>query len=156
TLTVTNTNDNGPGSLRATITNAGSGDTIVFDPSLDGQTITLTSDQLTINKDLDIEGPGASLLAISGGNKNRVFAIPQGNTVAIAGLTITQGLGTGDLGGGGVQVVGSTLALTNDVFSYNQAVKSGHYFAAGGALGNWNGATTTITGCTFLQNEANG
>jgi len=30
----------------------------------DGQTITLTSDQLEINKNLDIEGPGASLLAI--------------------------------------------------------------------------------------------
>src|SRR5262249_48261079 len=59
TLTVTNTNDKGPGSLRATITSANSGDTIVFDPSLDGQTVALTSDQLTINKNLDIEGPGA-------------------------------------------------------------------------------------------------
>src|SRR6516162_719475 len=66
TLTVTNTNDKGPGSLRATITHASSGDTIVFDPGLSGQTITLTSDQLTINKNLDIEGPGACLLAISG------------------------------------------------------------------------------------------
>src|SRR5262249_2119571 len=119
TLTVTNTNDKGPGSLRATITSANSGDTIVFDPSLDGQTVALTTDQVTINKNLDIEGPGASLLAISGNGTNRVFNIPQGNSVTIAGLTITQGLGRG-LGGGGVLVVGSTLALTNDVFSCNQ------------------------------------
>src|SRR6516165_6363168 len=53
TLTVTNAFDKGPGSLRDTITNAKSGDTIVFSASLDGQTITLTSDQLTINKSLD-------------------------------------------------------------------------------------------------------
>jgi hypothetical protein len=36
TLMVTNTNDKGPGSLRGTITNAKSGDTIVFAPSLEG------------------------------------------------------------------------------------------------------------------------
>ena len=35
-LTVMNTNDKGPGSLRGTITNAKSGDTIVFAPSLEG------------------------------------------------------------------------------------------------------------------------
>ena len=52
TLTVLNTLDKGAGSLRDTITKAKSGDTIVFDPSLDGQTITLTSDQLTINDSL--------------------------------------------------------------------------------------------------------
>src|SRR6266700_2689193 len=46
TLTVLNALDKGAGSLRDTITNAKSGDTIVFDPSLAGQTITLTSDQL--------------------------------------------------------------------------------------------------------------
>jgi hypothetical protein len=155
TLTVTNTNDKGPGSLRATITDAGSGDTIVFDPSLDGQTITLTSDQLTINKNLDIEGPGASLLAISGNGTNRIFNIPENNSVTIAGLTITQGLGRG-LGGGGVLVVGSTLALTNDVFSCNQAASGGSGTVSGGALGNWNGANTTVSGCTFLDNVANG
>src|SRR4051812_46520273 len=66
TLTVLNTLDKGAGSLRNTIKQASSGDTIVFAPSLAGQTITLTSDQLEIKKSLDIEGPGAGLLAISG------------------------------------------------------------------------------------------
>jgi hypothetical protein len=156
TLTVTNTLDKGAGSLRDAITKAGNGDTIVFAPSLDGQTITLTSDQLTINKNLDIEGPGASLLAISGNDTNRVFSIPEGNTVTIAGLTITNGLGSGESGGGGVQIAGSTLALTNDLFSHNEAVQGGNFFASGGALGNWNGANTTVSGCTFIDNVANG
>jgi hypothetical protein len=149
TLTVTNTLDKGAGSLRDAIAHASSGDTIVFDPSLNGQTITLTSDQLNIQKNLDIEGPGASQLAISGNGTYRVFNIPQGNSVTIAGLTITQGLSNGkdDLGGG-VLVAGSTLALTNDVFSYNEA-------AGGGALDIANGANATVSGCTFRDNVAN-
>jgi hypothetical protein len=63
TLTVLNSLDSGAGSLRDTIKHADSGDTILFAPSLNGQTITLTSDELAISKSLDIEGPGASLLA---------------------------------------------------------------------------------------------
>ena len=116
TLTVLNTLDKGAGSLRDTITNAKSGDTIVFAPSLDGQTITLTSDQLTINKSLDIEGPGASLLAISGNDANRVFDVSEGNIVTIAGLAITHGWAGGN-GGGGILNAGSALLLGNDVLS---------------------------------------
>jgi hypothetical protein len=154
TLTVLNNLDKGAGSLRDAITKAGSGDTIVFDPSLNGQTITLTSDQLTINKNLDIEGPGASLLAISGNGTNRVFNVPKGNSVTIAGLTITQGLSSG--AGGGVLVAGSTLALTNDVFCDNKAVFGGDGSPAfGGALDIANGANTTVSGCTFRDNVAN-
>src|SRR5262245_46749643 len=90
TLTVTSSLDNvggpGDGTLRGEIAAAQSGDTIVFDPSLDGQTITLGSgrsyggigiqwSQLEINKNLTIQGPGAGLLAISGGTYygSRVF-----------------------------------------------------------------------------------
>jgi hypothetical protein len=75
TLTVLNTLDKGTGSFRDSIVRANDGDKIVFASSLAGQTITLTSDQIEIKHSLDIEGPGASLLAISGNNKNRVFAI---------------------------------------------------------------------------------
>ena len=92
TLTVLNALDKGAGSLRDAITRPTSGDTIVFAPGLDGQTITLTSDELAIRKSLDIEGPGAGLLAISGNDANRVFDISsEGLTVTIAGLTITHG-----------------------------------------------------------------
>src|SRR6266446_4807987 len=60
TLTVLNNHDGGAGSLRDAIGHAKDGDTIVFAPSLNGQTIALTSDELAIKKSLDIEGPGAS------------------------------------------------------------------------------------------------
>src|SRR5262245_4173694 len=62
TLAVLNVNDSGPGSLRADIAAAHSGDTIVIDSSLRSQNITLTSGELVIDKDLDIEGPGGSAL----------------------------------------------------------------------------------------------
>src|SRR3954447_8917204 len=98
TLTVTNALDSGAGSLRAAIKAAASGDKIVFDPGLNGQTITLTSGELAISKSLDIEGPGAGLLAVSGNHAGRVFDISQNQkavTVTIAGLTIEDGQPSG-------------------------------------------------------------
>src|ERR1019366_72744 len=66
TLTVRNNLDSGAVSLRAEIAAARSNDTIVFAPSLVGQTITLTSGELLINKNLTIAGPGAGELTLSG------------------------------------------------------------------------------------------
>ncbi|HLO47523.1 MAG TPA: hypothetical protein VK211_03760, partial [Kamptonema sp.] len=59
-LTVTNNNDSGTGSLRAAIASAAPGDTIVFDASLANQTIALTSGQLIIDKNLIIDGNAAT------------------------------------------------------------------------------------------------
>jgi hypothetical protein len=95
TLTVLTNADSGDGSLRAGIADAQSGDQIVFDPSLQGQTITLTSGELAITKSLDIEGLGADQLAISGNHASRIFDISGGVTVTLAGLTITDGLALG-------------------------------------------------------------
>jgi hypothetical protein len=112
----------------------------------------LTSDQLTIKKSLDIEGPGAGLLAISGDDTNRVFAIDAGLTVSIAGLTITHGrAGGAGNGGGGILNVGSTLTLVNDVLSDNQALGQSAY---GGAIRNLNGATLTVIRSSFFGNCA--
>jgi hypothetical protein len=61
-LLVTNTLDSGPGSLRYEIAAAGNGkDTIGFAPSLNGQTIMLTSGALFVSRqqNLTIQGPGA-------------------------------------------------------------------------------------------------
>jgi hypothetical protein len=85
TLTVSNNLDSGPGSLRAQIAAASSGDTIVFASVLKNQTITLAS-ELVINKSLDIEGLGARKLTVSGNDASRVFDI-----VTIANMTITHG-----------------------------------------------------------------
>jgi hypothetical protein len=158
-LTVTNSLDKGPGSLRDTITNAKSGDTIVFAASLDGQTITLTSDQLTINKSLDFEGPGAGLLAISGNDQNRIFNINEGLTLTINGLTLTHGRAVGGNvngvgGGGAILNVGSVVSLANDVFSQNVSLGSSGNQADGGAIANYTSGSLTVTDSTFLNNRA--
>jgi hypothetical protein len=160
TLTVLNTLDRGAGSLRDAIKAARSGDTILFDSSLSGQTITLTSGELAITKSLDIEGPGPDKLAISGNNHSRVFNVSQNQkpvTVTIAGLTIENGFGTsGD--GGGILNVSSTLTLINDVLSNNQTngKSTVDHAAEGGAIANKLGATLTVSGCTFSGNQAIG
>src|SRR5262245_43883148 len=140
TLTVTNALDDGSaGTLRSTIAAAPSGATIDFSNQLQGHTIVLTGGQLVINKNLDIEGPGANKLIVSGNNASRVFDIGNSATVTIAGLTIANGSATSTTdpsqqGGGGVlNEVGATVYITNDVFSNNRAlVASGAVEIAGG------------------------
>jgi hypothetical protein len=95
TITVLNNADSGSGSLRDTIAAAQNGDTIIFDSSLEGQTITLTSGELALNQNLDIEGPGPDQLAISGNDASRVFRVGSGVSVAIDDLTITHGRAPG-------------------------------------------------------------
>jgi hypothetical protein len=159
TLAVTSASDSGLGSLRAAIQAAHSGDTIVFASSLDGQTIALTSGELAITQSLDIEGPGAGLLAISGNNASRVFNVSQNQkavVATIAGLTIENGLSPGDGEGGAIDNVSSTLNLTNDVLSNNVARGNSGKDGTGGAVFNLNGATLTVTNCTFSGNQAIG
>src|SRR5262249_42761713 len=95
TLTVTHNLDSGLGSLRDENDAPQSGDTIVFDKSLSGQTIKLGGRELNITKNLDIEGLGAGNLAISGGGSvgSRVFEVSANSQVAISGLTLEQGNG---------------------------------------------------------------
>src|SRR5215471_1360624 len=161
TLTVTNALDDGSaGTLRSTIAAAPSGATIDFSNQLRGHTIVLTGGQLVINKNLDIEGPGANKLIVSGNNASRVFDIGNSATVTIAGLTIANGSATSTTdpsqqGGGGVlNEVGATVHLNNDVFSNNKAL------VVGGALWNQAGPTSsgtaTVSGSTFIGNEALG
>lgn len=153
TLTVTNTNDKGSGSFRATTNSAKSGDTIVFASSLNGQTITLTSDQITIKNSVDIEGPGAALLSVSGNDKNRIFNINGGLTVTIAGLAITHGYANG---GAGVLNAGSTLTLAGDVVAYSQAFHLESDVGNGGGVRNSNGGNLVAKNCLFLGNTALG
>jgi hypothetical protein len=156
TLIVTSPTDDGLGSLRAAVAAAQSGDQIVFGPSMEGQTITLTSGELAITKDLDIEGLGANLLAVNANHASRVFDISGGATVTIAGLTITDGLAAGGPGsGGGIENIGSQLTIANDAFSNNEARgTTGNGNGRGGAIDNTAGATLTVRHCLFLQNQA--
>src|SRR5262245_25065669 len=75
TFMVDNLADNGAGSLRQAILDANTlpgADVIDFAPDLSG-TIGLTSGQLDISDILTIDGPDATMLAVSGTDASRVF-----------------------------------------------------------------------------------
>ena len=153
TLTVLNNLDSGAGSLRADIAAAHNGDTIVFAPSLNGQTITLTKGELLINKNLTIVGPGTGALTISGNNQSRVFEAAAGTQVALSGLTINNGFA---VNGAGILVdTGAVLTVSNSTLSGNSASKSQKYVANwGGGIDNY--GTATVSNCTLTNNTSLG
>jgi Flp pilus assembly protein TadG len=85
TITVTNTNDSGAGSLRQALADANDGDTIDFAVTTPA-TITLTSGELLVNKSVIISGPGAGQLSMDANATSRVFHISSGKIVTISGL----------------------------------------------------------------------
>ena len=92
-------------SLREAILSSNPGDTINFDSSLSGGTITLSLGELLIDKSLAIQGLGANNLTIDGAHNSRVFNINGGAwnkiDVTIGELTISNGNATEQGGGGG-------------------------------------------------------
>lgn len=147
-IVVTNTSDGaapGPaGSLRRAISDAVAGDTITFSVPANS-TVSLTSGELLINKELTINGPGANLLSIQrsavAGNF-RIFTIAANFSAAISGVTIANGNLPTDFGGGILNL--GALTLANSTISGNSAGSGG-----GGIQNNGNGLAiikVTISG----------
>jgi hypothetical protein len=154
TLTVTNGNDSGTGSLRQAVANATSGDTISFASSV--QQINLIA-PLQLNKNLILAGPGAAGLSITatqqdpnyGKVRADVFRIPQAVNVSLSGLTI----------------IGSALAIDNSgnttisdcVFSDNAGQfgypGTPYPYTIPAGLGNRNQATLTLNRCRVLNSS---
>ena len=126
TITVTNGNDSGPGSLRQALADVNDGDTINF--AVTG-TIGLTSGELLVTKSITISGPGSESLAVNGNAKSRVFHIASDQTVTISGLTITNGHVSDS--GGGIYNDHAMLTLNDCTISDNSATDN-----LGGAIHN--------------------
>ena len=121
TITVTNTNDSGPGSLRQALTDANDGDTINF--AVTGR-IGLTSGELLVNKNVTITGPGSATLAVDGNFTSRVFRIGSRKTVSMSGLTLTNG-SAGFEHGGGILNDHAMLTIDNCAVQ-NSSAQSGY------------------------------
>jgi predicted outer membrane repeat protein len=142
-----------PGSLRYEIAAAQNGDTINFASTLSGQTITLSLNELFIDKNLNIQGLGASNLAISGDGL-RVFQVASNVQVTLSGMTIENGDGiptgllyggsSSDGLGGGILNYG-TLTVSNCSVSGNRAQLQGG--------GIYNAGTLTVTNCSVSGNK---
>jgi hypothetical protein len=132
TITVSNTNDAGAGSLRAAIEQASAGDTIVLPASASPYAV--TSAQLDVGKNLTIAGAGARSTVISAeGTAHRVLGIEAG-AVTITGVTITGG-GPGNNAGAGIDVNGgASLTAVNVAVNANSLGPDGGN--GGGIYGN--------------------
>ena len=133
-ITVTNTNDSGPGSLRQALADAHDGDTINFDVSLKGQTIALTSGELVIDKSITITGPGPDQLAVGLNIPQyhfRVFHVMASPTVTIEGLRIGPSL---YFYGCGILNDQATLTINNCAVAGNDGQTLGAGISNGGTL----------------------
>lgn len=142
TTRVTNTNDSGPGSLRQALADADNGDTIIFDSSLNGRNIGLTSDELVIDKNVTINGPGANSLGVyrSSNAAFRIFHVMPGATVTISGLTISGG-GSDQRGGG---ILNDHAVLTLDSCAVQNSF-SARFTSGGGIYNDGSGGSATLT-----------
>jgi len=152
-IVVSNLNDAGMGSLRQAVADANTApgpDIITFQPGLAG-TITLLTGQMVVTDAVDIQGPGANLITISGNNAFRMFVINDNKSqqinVAMSGLTLTHGFLSGG-GGGAIAVLDEVLILSGMVITGNQIL------GGGGGIDIENGALATIQNCTISGNSA--
>jgi hypothetical protein len=170
TITVTNSDDAGPGTLRQAIADSASGDTIII--ANIGGAIALTNGELLITNDLTIAAADADIAIDAGGN-SRVLEIAAGNNVTLDSLIITNGH-VSDLGGGILVDHDANLILTNCTVAGNSAdgLGGGVYVtnsstitinnsslsgnstsAAGGGIAN-DGSVLVATGSSFSVNSA--
>jgi len=141
---ITNLNDDGVGSLREVVENAVDNEIITFAPGLQG-TINLTDD-IEIDANIDLRGPGSGVITIDAGGLDRIFDIDAPPIVRISDLTLTNG---GNVFSGGAIRVGNfdQLLLTNVVITNSNAGR-------GGAISVGDDGYLELINCTITGNTA--
>lgn len=149
TLTVTDQADSGNGTLREAITEANSGDTIVFSSALSGHTIHLTSGELFVAKNLTIDGSTlADRIVIDGNGSFREFEIAEGYEAVLNSLVLTNGFAPA---GGGIYVDSpATLIAVNCAICGNSTPAD----YGGGGIFNGYTSTLTLNNCSVSNNFA--
>ena len=132
-------------SLREAIEYAGTnnlGRMVTFTSSLLNGTIILNGSELYLDKNITIDATGTSI-TIDADQKSRVFNIASGATVALTGLTITNG--QADYGGGIYN--NGTLMVSNSMIANNTATSGGGVFSTINTM-------VTVTNSTISGNRA--
>ncbi|MEO7326066.1 MAG: choice-of-anchor Q domain-containing protein [Dokdonella sp.] len=153
TTQVKNCADDGIGSLRQTIKDAGDGDTIDL-TKLSCATITLETGAILVPVDnLTVLGPGRSTLAIDGNNVDRVFIHPHGGALTFSGMTVRRGRDREsgfDVAGGGC--IASAGYLTLDATTVTACYAGGEGSYGGGIYAY----SLTMLNSTLSNNVAKG
>jgi len=154
TITVTNTNNTGPGSLRQALLDASSGDTIKFASALSGRTITVVDDPLFIQRNVTIDGTSlAQKIKISGGEKMRVFGVFEGVSVTMKSIEIINGYIGGLLNKDGA---GIYLQKNANAYLYDCNFNFNHAKGNGGAIAVGENGRVEAYDCKFYKNKAQG
>ncbi len=143
-LLVSNLLDTGDGSLRAAISCAASGDTVIFDPSLANLTINITSTKIAINKNLYIRSNVNPHIKISSTIAG-LFDIAAGKTVEFKDLDITSGLSDPNNSGAAFNNSGFLRLIGVKVFK-NIALPTGQYLVR-----NKPASSFTLLGNCFIE-----
>ena len=141
-------------SLREAIAYADAGETVTFDPSLNGGTISLGDYALTITKQINVDGSAlADGISVSAGGNHRVLMVTAGqlgSPVTLTNMTIRDGnavYGGGIYNSGYLELVSSTV--TNSTAYYGGGIynrrESGATIYNSGYVGLTN---STVTSCT--------
>src|SRR4029077_5725333 len=151
TITVSNGNDSGPGSLRQALAQANDGDTINFDPSVN--IVMLTTDELVITKSITISASPqmVTVQRASQAPQFRIFHVMPGHSVEINGLTISGGHITDD-NGGGILNDNSTLTMAHCTVNGNAIVSGSSGINFGGGIHN--SGTMTLNQVIVNNNNA--
>jgi hypothetical protein len=127
--------------------------------SAGGDTISVTDAfhseaNITLDRDLTIQGQGASNTTVDGGHLGRVFTISTGVTATIQNLTIQNGYAVGG-GGGGILNLG-ILTVNNSTITGNSTTYIGGGIFDEGVFihGVPNPGELTINGSTISGNSA--
>lgn len=141
---VMNGDDDGSNSLRAGLSDP-SVTEIIFDPSI--TLVTLTNDELFIDRSLTITGSGMGGVEITRNSTNtfRIFHVTNGVTIAINGLTISGGDGNMDDGAGILVEDSSNLSLDHCIITN---------IANGGGVMLTSTSTLTVSYCIISSNTA--
>ena len=146
-IVVSNLNDHGYGSLRQAVMEVLSNGVITFATGVTG-TIALASGEIdAFHTGFSLNGPGAKSLTINGSGLGPVFSLYDG-TFNISGLTVSNGVNTGQNGGHAGNVGISYPSVVN----FQQCrITSGRSVEGAGI---WNAGTLTLTACTVDNNFA--
>jgi len=144
-ITVTNANDNGPGSLREAIDQVDFYGTIDFNLNA-GDTI-LLQEQLNIYKDINITGHTDMPVVISGNQQSRVMYIDDSRNPQFSNVHIVHG--NADNGGGIYCGANSTVTLKSVTIAHNTASNGGGVYIDYGA----NVILDSINYCNVFLNK---
>ena len=122
------------------------------------------TENVTINKNLDIAGASAASCIFNGNCAGSVITVVNGATVTISNITVQNGCGTfagqndayGPQGyyGGGFYIYGATVSMTSVTIKNNSVAKNGYIGGSGGGAYIGGSSSVTMTGVNVTGNTS--